>query len=278
MVLANPEFVQLTVPATIPGVQLMHARFRDQYFLPHSHSHLTVTVIGDGAWQANQGGGPVTAGKGQINVVNCGEVHEGGPADARGCTLREYALPVPMLRRLARRVTGNGGGLPRFETPVIDDPDLAGRLWELHRRLEDQPEAGPLRTGLRESLETLLEAHVAEYVPPRADIPEHPGVRRAVRFIRNRYADAIELADIAAAAGLSRFYLIRIFQTETGVTPHVYLTQTRLEWARELLRAGHPLAGTATACGFIDQSHFTHRFRQFYGYTPGRYMQACRPA
>jgi AraC-like DNA-binding protein len=131
---------------------------------------------------------------------------------------------------------------------------------------------------LKEVLLPLFETHIAAFIPASDTTVGHPAVDRAIRFISEHCFEEIGLNDIAAAAGLSRYYLIRIFQAETGITPHVFLTQTRLEHARDLLRAGSALADTASRCGFVDQSHFTHRFRQFYGYTPGIYARACQPA
>jgi AraC family transcriptional regulator len=49
----------------------------------------------------------------------------------------------------------------------------------------------------------------------------------------------------------------------------------RLNRARELLRTtSQPLGEIALACGFYSGSHFTNRFRQSLGGTPGEYRQA----
>jgi len=81
----------------------------------------------------------------------------------------------------------------------------------------------------------------------------------------------VSLEDLAAAAGLSAFHLLRVFKKATGLTPHAWLTQLRVERARHLLLAGVTPAETALATGFYDQSHFTNTFRRFMGVTPRRY-------
>jgi len=65
--------------------------------------------------------------------------------------------------------------------------------------------------------------------------------------------------------------MIRSFRKATGLPPHAYLRQLRVERARELLFRRMPLAEVALAAGFADQAHFTRTFKQITGTTPGRY-------
>ncbi|MCA1941243.1 MAG: helix-turn-helix transcriptional regulator, partial [Caenispirillum bisanense] len=88
--------------------------------------------------------------------------------------------------------------------------------------------------------------------------------------------DDIALDDLAAVSGLSRFQLVRAFRRATGFPPHAYLMQRRLAAAKDLLRAGQPPAQVAAAVGLYDQAHFTRRFKQLYGITPGAYQAGVR--
>jgi AraC-like DNA-binding protein len=47
----------------------------------------------------------------------------------------------------------------------------------------------------------------------------------------------------------------------------------RLDFARNELRGGRPLAELALTAGFADQAHLTRMFRSAYGVTPGRYAR-----
>jgi AraC-like DNA-binding protein len=87
-------------------------------------------------------------------------------------------------------------------------------------------------------------------------------------------AAAVSLAELAGVAGLSRFQLVRQFARATGLTPHAYLIQRRIEAARVLLARGSALADAAAASGFADQSHMTRIFIRTYGITPGAYAAA----
>jgi AraC family transcriptional regulator len=64
----------------------------------------------------------------------------------------------------------------------------------------------------------------------------------------------------------------RAFRASTGTSPARYVREQRIARATVLLRDGRrPLAEIAVAAGFADQQHFTRRFREATGRTPGAY-------
>lgn len=79
------------------------------------------------------------------------------------------------------------------------------------------------------------------------------------------------LAELAALAGMSRYQLIRAFRRATGLTPHAWQFDQRIQEARHRLRNGEALAVVAHALGFSDQSHFQRAFKAYAGATPGQY-------
>lgn len=79
------------------------------------------------------------------------------------------------------------------------------------------------------------------------------------------------LVELALMAGMSRYQLIRAFRTATGMTPHAYQLNIRINQARDWLRQGAELADIAYRLGFADQSHFQRVFKAHAGVTPGLY-------
>jgi AraC-like DNA-binding protein len=105
------------------------------------------------------------------------------------------------------------------------------------------------------------------------DRAEHAAVRRARRHLSERWDQRVTLADLAAA-GLSRFELVRRFREQNGVTPHAFQSNLRVDHARRLLAAGQAPAAVAAACGFADQPHLTRVFKRAVGVSPGLYARA----
>jgi AraC-like DNA-binding protein len=76
---------------------------------------------------------------------------------------------------------------------------------------------------------------------------------------------------LALLTGLNRAYLIRSFTRSVGMPPYTYLTQIRVDRAKERLAAGGTPADTALAVGFADQSHLNRHFKKLTGTTPRLY-------
>lgn len=81
------------------------------------------------------------------------------------------------------------------------------------------------------------------------------------------------IGEIAASFGRSREGFSRMVRRELGVAPHAFRLLARLNLARQLLRAGEPIAAVAADAGFSDQSHLTRLFRRTFGTTPGAYRR-----
>ena len=113
---------------------------------------------------------------------------------------------------------------------------------------------------------------------PLAPLPaRRPGAATRVRLPRRPPERNVGLDELAAAAGIGKFRLIRLFRERTGLPPHALQIAHRIRTARRLLEAGEPIADTAFATGFADQSHMHRHFQRSLGLTPARYQQRFRP-
>ncbi len=82
----------------------------------------------------------------------------------------------------------------------------------------------------------------------------------------------IKLADLAQLLDMSSFHFSRLFKQSIGMTPHQYLSQQRVERAKQLLKKTDRLIiDIALECGFSSHSHLSKQFRQFTGMTPKAY-------
>lgn len=99
-------------------------------------------------------------------------------------------------------------------------------------------------------------------------------VERAKMYLRERFSEGVSLGELATAAGLSRFHLLRSFAKQVGMPPHMYQIRLRIERACRLMQAGLAPSLAATAVGFADQSHFSRHFKKVMSTTPGRYVHA----
>ena len=99
---------------------------------------------------------------------------------------------------------------------------------------------------------------------------------RTFDYIDAYLAEPITLQDIAQQAGLSRMHFAAQFRLATGMAPHAFLLERRIERARSLLETNMPIVEVALAVGFQAQAHFTTAFCRLTGTTPGRWRAQRR--
>lgn len=168
----------------------------------------------------------------------------------------------------------------RFVTGPCDS-SVFWRHRELVQRLE-AAESNPLEplwadvTALQLVADVLESAFVQRGVarePKRQGTgADHAERTEAVKaYLACRMSERITLDDVARAVHASPFHLARIFQQQTGVPVHRYLTQLRLRASLERLAEDDTdITAIALELGFSSHSHFTDAFRREFGRPPSK--------
>ena len=141
----------------------------------------------------------------------------------------------------------------------------ATRLWQELRQWDG---ASPL--VVEAAFEELLDAAATEHQLARQGGPAW--LERAREQLHDDWMHTPRLDELARTVDVHPVYLARAFRRSYGCSPGEYLRRCRMEHAVAMLhddRMG--IADIAVACGFVDQSHFTHAFRRAYRYTPAQY-------
>jgi AraC-like DNA-binding protein len=112
-----------------------------------------------------------------------------------------------------------------------------------------------------------------------AHVPPARHLLRARDLVDARYAEPLDVDEMAAAAGLSRAHFSREFKRAFGESPHAYLLTRRLERAAALLRnTDRSVADVCLSVGLRGIGSFTTSFRRAYGLSPTAYRAAHPPA
>jgi AraC-like DNA-binding protein len=104
-------------------------------------------------------------------------------------------------------------------------------------------------------------------------------LRAARDLMDRRFADPLDLSQLAAHAGFSKFYFVRAFKDAYGETPARYLTRRRVERAKDLLRwANLTVTEVCMLVGFSSLGSFSRRFSELVGMAPSTFqrMSAAR--
>lgn len=100
-------------------------------------------------------------------------------------------------------------------------------------------------------------------------------IATAKMYIDENYQDAIDLEEISQRAFLSRFHFHRLFTKIYCRTPHQYLTQKRLDKAKDLLAENKPVAEVCNEVGFESIGSFSILFKKEIGFAPTYYRNTA---
>jgi AraC family transcriptional regulator len=133
-----------------------------------------------------------------------------------------------------------------------------------------------------ESLGTALAVHLLRQysTSPRAQVMYKGGLaskplQRVIEYINEHLQDELSLFELARTAKLSPHYFATVFKASTGISPHRYVIERRIDRARDLLRRDDKtISEIAYAVGFSSQSHLTANFRRTMGVTPRKFRQS----
>ncbi len=243
---------------------------REVCYARHSHAHFSIGAItaGRSTYVHEQAQYEVAAGT--VVLMNPGDVHACNPIDDQPWSYVMLYVETPWLTDLQHQ-SGFAAELEfrRFSDTHLADAELFGKLLGLYEVLvDDQLEALAKQSAAVEFFSDLqLRLNPADQPIREPNFK----LERAADFIREHCTEVLSLEVICAAAQLSPSYLIRAFKQRYGMTPHAFVVNQRIQFARERLRSGRLIADVALEAGFADQAHFQRAFKQHLAATPGQY-------
>jgi AraC-like DNA-binding protein len=96
---------------------------------------------------------------------------------------------------------------------------------------------------------------------------------QAKLFMDAHYAEPIDVDQISGEAAFSKFHFIRLFKEVYGVAPRAYLSNLRLDQAKQLLDEGTTVTDACYAVGFESITTFSRAFKRRAGIAPSAYRQ-----
>ncbi|WP_245506649.1 AraC family transcriptional regulator [Rhizobium sp. PP-F2F-G48] len=241
----------------------------------HMHDQFGIGLIDRGAQVSLSGRGMVEAEAGDIITVNPGEVHDGAPIGDGGRAWQMLYFEPHTVSAFFHDMTEGRTGAFELPNPVIRDRGVAERYRSLFAAM-----TASSVTAQNMQAEERLFLMLEQLLEDNKTIREAPSVPKAIAAAIAKIDDEpdarFSLDDLARLCGMSRFQVLRGFASATGLTPHAYMIQRRLQMTKRMIARGDDLAEAAASSGFADQSHMTRLFVRTYGMSPGSYAAARR--
>ncbi len=236
--------------------------------------HVIEYIVGGRGW-VELGGRREAAGPGNVYAVEP-DMRFGRRSDPRR-PLRRYYL---WLEGDEAEALVNAAGLGRGRVRRVRAPAEWVEPWEW--MLREGMAEGPRADALRGQIARALLLKLADGTEPAgaASPAEAAGSGAGARSSFERCRELVDagavklrnLADIAAAAGLQRETVCRLFRRFADTTPETYLRRRKLqEAALRLAEPGVRVKAVAAELGFADAFHFSRVFRAAHGVSPREY-------
>ncbi|MFD0960072.1 helix-turn-helix domain-containing protein [Paenibacillus chungangensis] len=97
-------------------------------------------------------------------------------------------------------------------------------------------------------------------------------IEKTIDYMVHHYHESISVEELSHMAGLSPSHYSRLFKKYTGYSPIHYLTQIRMDRAKELLvLSDYKLKAIAQSIGYSDELYFSRLFKKNVGSAPSQY-------
>lgn len=238
------------------------------------HDGFSISAVVEGSFTYRSDVGYGLLYPGALLLGNNGRCFECGHAHGVG----DRCVSLNVRAELFGEIAAGAAATGRFRFPVASLPPTPGSL-PIFAGLEALRAAASWRQGEELALR-LVERVIAELTAGRRS-PAAPTAREtrrvveAIRLIERDPTRPLQLQDLAAIAGMSKYHFLRVFRRLVGMTPYQYLISARMRRAAlALASTKRPVLAVALDSGFGDLSTFNARFRATFGVTPSKYRAA----
>ena len=222
----------------------------------------------DGKWHQQE------YSQGDLALVAAGEVFPRFRVDREVPLIELFLAPDSLLKGIGEADNPQIKLRSHFQLrdPLIQQMAIALKT-ELELTQEDSKQYA-------DSMATALGAHLLRrYGVKQSAVKQYKGgltpsqLRTLIEYIQTHLDRDLTLDTLASLVHISPHYFASLFKQSTGRSPHKYITQCRLDKAKQLLRRQQdlPIAFICQEVGFKNQSHFTRVFRQHFRITPKAY-------
>lgn len=237
-------------------------------YRPHTHTTLSIGAVDAGRSVFTSQGHSVPLHPGTLVVVPAGCTHACNPSPGMSWSYKMLHLDAAWAEGVLN--AARAASWPSHAL-VVKDAQAYQAFTALNQSIFSSACAQSKEAAIRDFVlqGSWRAGEVVPLAPAAADSP----VAKTLALLHAQPEDAVPLPLLAEKAGTSPRALVRSFRAVTGMTPHAYQLDLRVNAARERLRTGEALASVAHELGFYDQSHFHHVFKQHVAATPGEYRR-----
>ena len=234
------------------------------------HPNIEILYIAEGSGTITYGKVVYTVSEGDIFIVNSNVPHG---VDSETKIRYYYLIPDHDFCVL----NGIDTNLIHFSQLVHDD-DAAVLFCNVIK--EHRGDIPYRSAGLRHAVISLILYLARRHTDSGAQksaAAKDENIRLSIGYIYSNFNKQLNLNDIAAQVGLSKYYFCREFKRLTNETPFEFIHRIRCEYAKKIMSySTKPLREVSEMCGFESTSYFAKIFRRYVGCSPNTFAKSAK--
>lgn len=245
------------------GITALKASISKFSYKKHAHEEYAIGVTLRGVQEYSLDGSSQASHKNGIMLFNPEQVHDGNAGHYKEGLdyVMLYIKPELFLEGLEKKE------IVRFNNPVIYDEKIKQDILNLSNAIlthKDEALCSEFYLNLIDNFS--LKDFFSEYKN------ENNFIKKAKEMIYYELDNVLDIEQISKEFNISKFQFIRIFKSNTGITPYQYFLNTKLIHAKKYLDDTKDLYATVVEFGFSDLSHLNRHFKRIYGVTAFEYI------
>ena len=186
-------------------------------------------------------------------------------------------IELPVLQHAFAEVFGADAEKAKLrDVSAFTDETLNSFMERLREELVREDASQLFVSAIAQAIAIHLARNYAEIQESRTPSPSLPGykLKQVTDWIAEHLTEDLNLDQLSAQVGLSKFHFHRLFKRAVGVSPSRYHIDLRMNEARRLLReTKNSVVDVALDVGYTNPSHFAKLFRRETGLTPSDYRR-----
>lgn len=254
----------------LPFAEVRYSQGSKRPFKPHLHRTLSIGAVDRGRVLYQVLEEKAVLLPGSLAIVSPDMLHSCNPLDEQGRSYYMLYLDIEWCFRVQQALWE----IDTFVEPEkirLDDEQLYQQYCSTMEQLMDR------QVHLQEKEQLLFDLACSVFSVSvssshqKVEVSPDDSVEKLKTILAVDLQNDQPLETLAKKFAANPCTLIRRFKSTTGITPHAYRMNCRIEQAKELLRKGRDITDTALECGFFDQSHFHRHFKAMTSVTPQEY-------
>ncbi|MEH7781436.1 AraC family transcriptional regulator [Bacillus safensis] len=247
----------------VANITALSASLGDFQYKNHAHMEYAIGVTLRGIQHYHLEGKLQLSHPGGVMLFNPDQAHNGMAHNEEGL---DYVM-IYIDPKVFAEVSEKKDNI-YFDTPIMYDQRLKQSVVHLAQAiLNEQDEA--LCSELLLSLADIL----IETNPSSILQNDNTLITKAKEMLYDDLGSVPKLEEISKELNLSKFQLIRLFKSQTGITPYQYFLNCKIERAKKLIDKNKDIYAAVAECNFVDLTHLNKHFKKMYGITAFEYMK-----